>query len=1079
MADKSKIELVIEVDPSKGNAGIKSINTGLSSMEQSAVRATRSASQGMDGFTSSMVKGAAVGNLLAEGIRTALGWLKQMTVEVAKYASRTEVMTIVSNQLAKVNNVAAGSVDLLIKRITGLGITTQEAHGVIQRMIFAELDLAKAIQLARVAQDAAVIANVNSSEALENIILGITTGQTRLLHNMGLQVSLEQTIQAEEKRLGRAITESEKRSAMLNKVLEEGVKIRGTYEAAMQSVGKQMTSLPRYFAEAKNAIGERFMPEMRKVIDGLKDLAIWLKDNSAMVADLAKVIATAAGIVAAAGLATKLFEIVAALRGLVALAAANPIGLIAAGVVGAGAILYSEWRKMEAPFRAMDEAYQKWLQSQITGAKTGADLASATDKVEKAFAAGTIGAKEYAQAMDMLDSAKARVYGWGDLSDFSKNLGLKIKIPNPKEEAAAAAALAEEIRKEQLSNDKAFRDRALEASRAGLTGLAKDMADVNAEIGKRNVMVDKAGVSHYVPLTKAAWKSIIEELQYKLAAFKHKLAKDNREHLADYLKAEEEAAHKRMEYETRIFQQRLANDEEIAKRNLEHIGSLYQIQEERAGYVRDKQLRDVDGMDAQTLQQKIWVEGRKSEIEIEYLEKVHEIKMRLFDLETSRMVLEEEANMNRLGYRADEVKARIAELSQQREDIRQATQEGTDASIDAARQNAANRQAQMVRDHNRQVFESLKQQAGGVFDALLTKSQSVWQAIGNSFKTAILTAIKEVVTSRVAAMLMQLFTGQRASFAGGASPGGLGGMLGGLGGMLGVGSVPVFGGSNSGPIPGGAAGGWGTPPFISGGSGTGGWAGGISGWAGGLANLKSFFGIGGSIETAPGVATTWESATLGQKLSSIGRSNASLMGGGLLAIDGVRRGGWAGLAETTGGGALIGAKFGGPLGALIGAGAGLIGGLVGLFRESDTDHARKLIKQVYQVDISDKQYLQKIVDIAKQSFAGSISTAVYSPQVRELVELYSQTRGGSYFNAYTPRAATLANSGGALTQSPFYVNGSAYAFASSAPTTPGSGAVTRVGSASPQITLSLDPGATKSVLNGRATSLLVPGAIRG
>jgi hypothetical protein len=155
--------------------------------------------------------------------------------------------------------------------------------------------------------------------------------------------------------------------------------------------------------------------------------------------------------------------------------------------------------------------------------------------------------------MDMLDSAKARVYGWGDLSDFSKNLGLKIKIPNPKEEAAAAAALAEEIRKEQLSNDKAFRDRALEASRAGLTGLAKDMADVNAEIGKRNVMVDKAGVSHYVPLTKAAWKSIIEELQYKLAAFKHKLAKDNREHLADYLKAEEEAAHKRMEYETRIW----------------------------------------------------------------------------------------------------------------------------------------------------------------------------------------------------------------------------------------------------------------------------------------------------------------------------------------------------------------------------------------------------------------------------------------------------------------------------------------------------------------------------------------------
>ncbi|MBI3281464.1 MAG: hypothetical protein HYZ57_16665 [Acidobacteria bacterium] len=112
------------------------------------------------------------------------------------------------------------------------------------------------------------------------------------------------------------------------------------------------------------------------------------------------------------------------------------------------------------------------------------------------------------------------------------------------------------------------------------------------------------------------------------------------------------------------------------------------------------------------------------------------------------------------------------------------------------------------------IAESLKQQAGGVFDALLTKSQCVWKAIGNSFKTAILTAIKEVVRSRVAAMLMQMFTGQKVSFAGGgAGPGGGGGMLGGLGGLLGVGAEPVF---NGGPIPGGAAGGWGTPPYAGG-----------------------------------------------------------------------------------------------------------------------------------------------------------------------------------------------------------------------------------------------------------------------
>jgi len=90
-----------------------------------------------------------------------------------------------------------------------------------------------------------------------------------------------------------------------------------------------------------------------------------------------------------------------------------------------------------------------------------------------------------------------------------------------------------------------------------------------------------------------------------------------------------------------------------------------------------------------------------------------------------------------------------------------------------------------------------------VFDALLTKSQSLWSAIGNSLKIAMLTALKDVVTSRVAAMLMQLFTGTRISLAGG---GASGGPLGRIGGLLGVGAAPVFG-TGGGPIPGGSAGG--------------------------------------------------------------------------------------------------------------------------------------------------------------------------------------------------------------------------------------------------------------------------------
>ncbi len=44
-----------------------------------------------------------------------------------------------------------------------LGITTQESSGIVTRFIQNQLSLADATKLARVAQDAAVIANQNSS----------------------------------------------------------------------------------------------------------------------------------------------------------------------------------------------------------------------------------------------------------------------------------------------------------------------------------------------------------------------------------------------------------------------------------------------------------------------------------------------------------------------------------------------------------------------------------------------------------------------------------------------------------------------------------------------------------------------------------------------------------------------------------------------------------------------------------------------------------------------------------------------------------------------------------------------------
>jgi hypothetical protein len=162
-----------------------------------------------------------------------------------------------------------------------------------------------------------------------------------------------------------------------------------------------------------------------------------------------------------------------------------------------------------------------------------------------------------------------------------------------------------------------------------------------------------------------------------------------------------------------------------------------------------------------------------------------------------------------------------------------------------------------------------------------------------------------------------------------------------------------------------------------------------------LDGLRSFLGFGGGVQYAPGMATTWAASTMGQKLSALGRSNAALMGGALLAFDGLRRGGWLGVGETTAGGALVGFKYGGLPGAAIGAGVGFVAGLVRLFVKSAEEKVREKVKALYGVDISDKGVLKQIADTVKSAYGGNIDLAIRSPHIRDLIQLYAMSTGQS------------------------------------------------------------------------------------
>jgi hypothetical protein len=191
-----------------------------------------------------------------------------------------------------------------------------------------------------------------------------------------------------------------------------------------------------------------------------------------------------------------------------------------------------------------------------------------------------------------------------------------------------------------------------------------------------------------------------------------------------------------------------------------------------------------------------------------------------------------------------------------------------------------------------------------------------------------------------------------------------------------------------------------------------------------FAGLKSFLGMGGSVSTGAGSATTWGAATMGQKASALGKSNAALAAGAMIAMDGLRRGGKLGVAETTGGGALIGFKFGGPLGAAVGAWIGLWAGIARSFVKGAQEKAREKIKSTYGIDIADKGVLKQIVEMAKSSYGGNIDMAIRAQPVRELIQLYAMSTGQKTTGMPgTMSPLSLVQTGGSLFQSPQYNNG--------------------------------------------------------
>lgn len=236
--------------------------------------------------------------------------------------------------------------------------------------------------------------------------------------------------------------------------------------------------------------------------------------------------------------------------------------------------------------------------------------------------------------------------------------------------------------------------------------------------------------------------------------------------------------------------------------------------------------------------------------------------------------------------------------------------------------------------------------------------------------------------------------------------------------------------------------------------------GGLGGFTRGLPAGTVGFGSDGTPHDDMGNAISGAGPITGLSGAAKGGVNAVGMMAAQWGLLGNGQGSIGGVAAGALGGAAVGFSMGGPLGAAIGGGVGLgigvgemIAGVEPQWRE-----AERLVKSVYHININ-RQEANQIVAIANSKYGSTVSVAVHSPEVRQMLGLFAAgtNQSGSFpQSADTPHGASLIEQGGRLSQQQTFQYGQGYLQQSNLPVAAGSGGAQYLPSPGGAVNLSLN-----------------------
>lgn len=208
--------------------------------------------------------------------------MANLVKDVTLLAARYDTLGIVVNQVGKTAGYSTREMSEFQKGLERTGISAIASRETLAKMTQAQIDLSKSSELARIAQDAAVIGNINSSEAFQRMINGIQSAEVEILRGIGLNVNFENSYKEMAAQLGKNVdklSQQEKTQARVNSVVKAGIPIQGVYASSMESAGKKLNSLPRYIENIKVLLGKFTQDGFSVAIDKATDSAKSLENR--------------------------------------------------------------------------------------------------------------------------------------------------------------------------------------------------------------------------------------------------------------------------------------------------------------------------------------------------------------------------------------------------------------------------------------------------------------------------------------------------------------------------------------------------------------------------------------------------------------------------------------------------------------------------------------------------------------------------------------------------------------------------------------------------------------------------------